>query len=71
MGSSKSQPVNHRGAWIFIPAPLIRLYFFIIFAIFRGRTHARIAQLVEHITDTDGVLGSNPSARTLPPRRFY
>ena len=26
---------------------------------------ARIAQLVEHITDTDGVLGSNPSARTL------
>ena len=26
--------------------------------------YARIAQLVEHITDTDGVLGSNPSART-------
>ncbi len=25
---------------------------------------ARIAQLVEHITDTDGVLGSNPSTRT-------
>ena len=29
------------------------------------RKNARIAQLVEHITDTDGVLGSNPSARTL------
>jgi hypothetical protein len=28
------------------------------------RQNARIAQLVEHITDTDGVLGSNPSART-------
>ena len=26
--------------------------------------YARIAQLVEHITDTDGVLGSNPSTRT-------
>lgn len=26
--------------------------------------NARIAQLVEHITDTDGVLGSNPSTRT-------
>ena len=25
---------------------------------------ARIAQLVEHTTDTGGVLGSNPSART-------
>lgn len=29
------------------------------------KVNARIAQLVEHITDTDGVLGSNPSARTL------
>gem|GEM_PF-2071269 len=27
--------------------------------------YARIAQLVEHITDTDGVLGSSPSARTI------
>lgn len=26
--------------------------------------YARIAQLVEHTTDTGGVLGSNPSART-------
>ena len=25
---------------------------------------ARVAQLVEHTTDTGGVLGSNPSART-------
>jgi hypothetical protein len=29
--------------------------------------YARIAQLVEHITDTDGVLGSNPSTRTNKP----
>lgn len=28
------------------------------------RKFARIAQLVEHTTDTGGVLGSNPSART-------
>ena len=27
--------------------------------------HARIAQLVEHTTDTGGVPGSNPGARTL------
>lgn len=27
--------------------------------------YARIAQLVEHTTDTGGVLGSNPSARTM------
>ncbi len=26
--------------------------------------NARLAQLVEHITDTDGVLGSNPRSRT-------
>ncbi len=40
----------------------------------QGQTHehlsfvaslARIAQLVEHTTDTGGVLGSNPSARTV------
>ena len=35
-----------------------------IFEAFDGTVYARIAQLVEHITDTDGVLGSNPSART-------
>ncbi len=29
------------------------------------KNNARIAQLVEHITDTDGVLGSNPSTRTI------
>lgn len=34
---------------------------------------ARLAQLVEHIVDVDGVIGSNPIARTnlnfeLPPR---
>jgi hypothetical protein len=37
-------------------------------------THARIAQLVEHATDTGGVLGSNPSARTkekLPKGSFF
>ena len=40
-------------------------------ALFLGRffdnvtpVNASIAQLVEHITDTDGVLGSNPSTRT-------
>jgi hypothetical protein len=27
-------------------------------------TYASIAQLVEHITDTDGVQGSNPCTRT-------
>jgi hypothetical protein len=27
-------------------------------------TYARVAQLVEHTTDTGGVLGSNPSTRT-------
>lgn len=26
--------------------------------------NARVAQLVEHITDTDGVPGSNPGTRT-------
>ena len=33
--------------------------------------HARIAQLVEHTTDTGGVLGSNPSARTLSRVRKF
>lgn len=28
------------------------------------RTHARVAQLVEHSTDTRAVVGSNPTART-------
>ena len=27
--------------------------------------NARVAQLVEHITDTDGVPGSNPGTRTI------
>lgn len=30
----------------------------------RRRSYARIAQLVEHTTDTGGVLGSSPSTRT-------
>ena len=42
--------------------------FIAILAIFcyisQATQYARIAQLVEHITDTDRVLGSNPSART-------
>ncbi len=29
--------------------------------------YARLAQLVEHITDTDGVPGSNPGTRTKQP----
>ena len=37
--------------------------FFVIFSKLFVK-YARIAQLVEHITDTDGVLGSNPSTRT-------
>lgn len=32
---------------------------------FRKIKYARVAQLVEHITDTDGVPGSNPGARTI------
>jgi hypothetical protein len=33
--------------------------------------YARIAQLVEHTTDTGGVLGSNPSARTRKTMEVY
>ncbi len=47
------------------------MFLFIKKALFLGRffdnvtpVNASIAQLVEHITDTDGVLGSNPSTRT-------
>ena len=39
-------------------------FFCYIFSLY-GVYYARIAQLVEHITDTDGVPGSNPGARTL------
>lgn len=41
----------HSGRCIFIVASLLK--------------NARIAQLVEHSTDTGKVLGSNPSARTI------
>lgn len=44
--------------------PLLLLVFWPYFDILTAGLFARIAQLVEHITDTDGVLGSNPSART-------
>lgn len=40
------------------------MFFLIYFLLLNGIFHARIAQLVEHITDTDRVPGSNPGART-------
>lgn len=36
----------------------------IVLKLRKFKDNARLAQLVEHITDTDGVLGSNPRSRT-------
>lgn|GEM_PF-5246014 len=54
--SSPTAPSHHASA--------LSLLFFNIFCYLLTLLNARIAQLVEHTTDTREVLGSTPSART-------
>ncbi|MDQ5958099.1 MAG: hypothetical protein QG665_447 [Patescibacteria group bacterium] len=49
-------------AWVIFISP--KPFLFSIFLVYFDSKYARIAQLVEHSTDTRKVLGSTPSART-------